>query len=108
MDRRSFFKFAAMALAGTQAKRVWPFRVYSIPEIVVPAQTIEIYGALNVHPAMERIQMISMRAYKVPVKWGDESPYWLADDWGRCSPADMEIAVNRLLAAVAPLAIPLL
>jgi hypothetical protein len=69
MDRRSFFKFAAMALAGTQAKRVWPFRVYSIPEVVVPAQSF--------HPTMERIEIISMRAYKVPVKWNGDEPFWL-------------------------------
>ncbi len=31
MDRRSFFKLATAALAGEAARRVWPFRVYSIP-----------------------------------------------------------------------------
>jgi hypothetical protein len=32
MNRRNFFKLSALALAGEATRRMWPFRVYSIPK----------------------------------------------------------------------------
>lgn len=42
MDRRNFLQMAALAVAGQAAERVWPFRVYSIPNKIVvrPQQSL--------------------------------------------------------------------
>lgn len=52
MNRRNFLQFAALAIAGQAAERVWPFRVYSIPKkIVAPEKIVGVdYGFTS--PAM--------------------------------------------------------
>jgi hypothetical protein len=72
MDRRSFFKLAALALAGEATRRVWPFRTYSFPSELHYILGID-YGFANPFVVMHEHYFIASDGDTL-FKWSAHDP----------------------------------